>query len=194
MVKEHRKTEKMISIIIPSANEPKIQQVMDNIEKVIRPNQIIVCNDRYGKGKGWAVRQAMEQATGDKILYIDGDGDIRVREIKKVLAYLGEYDVVVTKKNLPKRFDRTILTLLSRSWLWLLFRFWIDTQTGLKGFTYKPEWKTDGWAFDVEILYKARKMGKSMIEIPIKACVSDSKSLKDIWRTFIETIKIRLGL
>jgi len=184
----------MISIIIPSYNEPKILDLMDTIEQVIRPDQIITCNDKYGKGKGWAVRQAMEQATGDKILYIDGDGDISPFEIQKVLAYLGEYDVVVTKKSLPKRFGRAILTLLSRSWLWLLFRFWVDTQTGLKGFTYKPEWRTNGWAFDVEILANARKLGKSMIEIPIKATVSDSKSLKDIWRTFVETIRIKLWI
>jgi len=181
----------MISVIVPSHNEPKIYELMEEIEQEIGPSQIVVCNDRYGKGKGWAVRQAMEQATGDTILYIDGDGDISPFEIKKVLAYLGEYDVVVAKKNLPKRLDRTILTLLSRSWLWLLFGFWIDTQTGLKGFTYKPEWRTDGWAFDVEILAKARLAGKSMIEIPIKACVSDSKSLKDIWRTLLETIRIK---
>ena len=181
----------MLSILIPSKSEPKIYDLIDRIEQEIRPYQIIVYNDRYGKGKGYALQEALKEATGNYFIFIDGDFDIQPYEIKKIIPYLSQYDVVVGNKGLPKRLDRKLLTILSRLWIRLLFNLGVDTQTGIKGFNYKPKWKTNGWASDIEILYNARKLGKSMIEIPVRATVSDSKSFKDIWSTLIESINIR---
>ena len=184
----------MLSILIPSKLEPKIYEFMEEIEKEIKPCQIIVYNDRYGQGKGYALREALKEAKGDKFIFIDGDFDIKVFEIYKLLPYLEQYDVVCGFKGVPRRLDRRILTILSKLWISLLFGLWEDTQTGIKGFNYKPEWKTNGWAFDIEILYKAKKQGKTMITIPIQATVSDTKSLGEIWKTLLESIKIRLSV
>ena len=164
---------------------------MENIEQDVYPNQIIVYHDRYGKGKGYALREALKEARGDKIIFIDGDNDIKSYEINKLIPYLYQYDIVVGNKGLPKRLDRRLITILSRLYIRMMFGLPVDTQTGIKGFNYKPEWVTDGWAFDIEILYKANKMGKSIIEIPVNAVASDSKSLKEIWSTLIESLKIR---
>ena len=184
----------MLSIIIPSKLEPRIYEFMEEIEKVIRPLQIIVYNDRYGQGKGYALREALKEAKGDKFIFIDGDFDIKPFEIRKLIPYLSQYDVVVGDKGSPKRLDRRILTILSRIWIRALFRIYEDSQTGIKGFNYKPEWTTNGWAYDIEILYKAKKAGKTIVSIPIKAIVSDTKSLGDIWTTLLDSIKIRFGL
>lgn len=184
----------MLSILIPSKLEPKIYDFMEKIEQDIRPNQIIVYNDRYGQGKGYALREALKEANGDYFIFIDGDLDILPFEIYKLLPYLEQYDVVMGDKGSPKRLDRSILTILSRWWIRLLFNIWEDTQTGIKGFNYKPEWKTNSWAFDIEIIYKAKKSGKSMITIPIQAIVSDTKTFGDIWKTFVDSIKIRLSV
>ena len=181
----------MLSILIPAYQEPKIREFMEQIEYDIIPNQIIVCNDRYGKGKGWALREALKEATGNRIVFIDGDGDIQPYEINKLITYMYQYDIVVGKKQLPGSLNRKVLTYLSRLYILALFGLTIDTQTGIKAFNYKPEWKTDGWAFDIEILYKAKKDGKSMIEVPIKAIVSDTKNLGDILKTLWESLKIR---
>ena len=184
----------MLSVIIPSRLEPRIHEFVEEIEKEIKPLQIIVCNDRYGQGKGYALREALKEAKGDKFIFIDGDNDIKPFEIRKLIPYLSQYDVVVGDKGSPKRLDRRILTILSRIWIRALFLIWDDTQTGIKGFNYKPEWKTNGWAYDIEILYKAKKTGKTIVSIPIKAIVSDTKSLGDIWRTLLDSIKIRLSV
>ncbi len=181
----------MISIIIPSRLEPDIYQFMNRLELAICPTQIVVFNDRYGQGKGYALREALKEATGDRFIFIDGDGDIKAHEILKILPYMCQYDVVVGNKGLPKRWDRRLLTILSRLYIRLMFGLPFDTQTGIKGFNYKPEWQSDGFAFDIEILLKANQMHKSIIEIPVKAIVSDSKSLGDIWSTLIESIKIK---
>ena len=183
----------MLSILIPSHNEPNIDEFMEDIKKLGITCEIIVMSDTTGRGKGWALRQGLEVVNGDTIIFIDGDGDIKPYEIKKLIPYLKQYDVVVGKKELPLRKDRKILTFLSRLYIKFMFGINIDTQTGLKGFNYKPEWKTDGWMFDVEIIYKAKKMKKTMIDIPIKATVSGSKGIKDIWESVKETMKIRFS-
>lgn len=184
----------MLSIIIPSRLEPKVLDLVNKIEQDIQPAEIIIFNDRYSQGKGYAIRQALKEAKGNKFIFIDGDGDIQSFEIYKILIYLFQYDVVVGSKELPSRWDRKLLTFFSRLYIKLMFGISVDTQTGIKGFNYKPEWKTDGWAFDIEILYKAKKMCKSMIEIPVCAVVSDSKSIKEIWKTLTDSLKIRFQL
>jgi len=180
-----------LSVIIPSYNEPNIHEFVEEIDALIFPEQIIVCNDRYGRGKGWSLREAIQEAKGDYILFIDGDRDIKPYEINKLLPYMFQYDIVVGRKELPIRKDRKILTFLSRLYIKYMFGLNVDTQTGIKCFNYKPKWTTDGWSFDLEILYKAKQMGKSMIEIPILATVTDTKSGKDIWLTLLSSLKIR---
>lgn len=184
----------MLSIIIPSRLEPKVLEFVNKIEQDIQPAEIIIYNDRYSQGKGYAVREALKEAKGNKFIFIDGDGDIKSFEIYKILIYLFQYDVVVGCKELPNRWGRKLLTFFSRLYIKLMFGLNVDTQTGIKGFNYKPEWRTNGWAFDIEVLYKAKKMGKSIIGIPVRANVSDSKSIKEIWKTLIESIRIKFLL
>ena len=183
----------MLSILIPSHNEPNVKEFVREIYDLGIYCNVIVQEDTDGRGKGWALREAMKDALGNNIVFLDGDGDIKPYEIKKLIPYLKQYDVVVGKKELPLRKDRKIITFLSRFYIKFMFGINIDTQTGLKGFNYKPEWKTDGWMFDVEIIYKAKKMKKTMIDIPIKATVSGSKGIKDIWESVKETMKIRFS-
>jgi glycosyltransferase involved in cell wall biosynthesis len=183
----------MLSVIIPSRLEPRIHEFVDEIERIISPTQIIVCNDRYGQGKGYAIREALKEAKGDKFIFIDGDFDIQPFEIFKILPYLEQYDVVCGFKGEPKRLDRRLLTIASKTWISFLFGIWDDTQTGIKGFNYKPEWKMNDWSFDIEIIWKAKKAGKRIITIPIQATVSDTKTLKEILRTWINSIKIRFS-
>ena len=180
-----------MSIILPNKNEPNIEVICGVLRHSYPRAEILIVNDPTGKGKGWALRQGVEKATGWPLIFIDADLDIDIYEITKLLPHLAHYDIVVGKKDLPRGFKRRLLTLFSRLYIRLLFGISVDSQTGLKIFNYKPEWKSDSFAFDIEILYKAKKMGKTMIEIPIKATVSDSKTLKDIWTTFKDSLRIR---
>ena len=183
-----------MSIILPNKNEPNIETMTGVLAQTYPRAEIIIVNDPSGKGKGWATRRGVEAASGWPLIFIDADLDIDIYEIVKLLPHLKHYDIVVGKKALPKNLKRRLLTFLSRFYIRLLFGLKIDTQTGLKIFSYKPTWKTDGWAFDIEILYRAKKMGKTMVEIPIEANVSDSKTLKEIWKTLIDSLKIRFSL
>lgn len=189
-----------IAVCVPTHNEDSavLQSVIAQIRAVIGVDgHICAYNDKRGGGKGFALREALKAAkvyNPDLYIFIDGDGDIDPRYINSILFLLKRYDVVVGRKQLPKRWDRKVLTWASRIWIWLLFGIGVDTQTGIKGFRYKPEWELEGWAFDIEVLYKAKKMGKTIRQVPIYATVSGSKSLWDIVTTFIDTIKLRVRL
>lgn len=182
-----------VSVIVPTHNEPQREAVIGRIKGRIRQgDEIIAFNDAEGRGKGFAIREGLKNAKSDFYVFIDGDGDIDPRQISRIVYFLrAGYDVVVGKKELPKRMGRKVLTYASRLWIKMLFGLECDTQTGLKGFSYKPEWKTDGWAFDIEILYKAKKAGMAIAEVPVHATVSSKKTIGDVWSTLMDTIKIR---
>lgn len=188
-----------VAVCVPTHNEEalQIQIVIAKIRAVVGPEAAIcVWNDANGRGKGYALRMALRAAkvyNPDYYIFIDGDGDIDPKHIKDILGELimEGVDIAVGKKQLPVRWDRKVLTFLSRIWIWMLFGLTVDSQTGIKGFNYAPEWLCPGWAFDIEILWKAKRMRKTMREVPVFATVSSGKSWRDIFSTLADTITIR---
>jgi len=182
----------MMSILIPCRKEPKILKMTELTEKEFPDAQIIVANDRDGRGKGWALREALSQATGDPICFIDGDLDIHPKMIHRLLPFLTDYDIVVGKKQVRGFLRRRIMTHLSRLYTRIFFGLIYDTQTGVKVFhRYAiPEWKCNSYAFDLEILTKAKNSGMTIIEVPIEANINRQISLKSVWRYFLETVRI----
>jgi len=185
-----------LSILIPSYNEPKIYKMYKEVEEEFPEAQIVVCNDSCGFGKGWALRTALEQATGDVICFIDGDYDIKPRMIKRLLPFLEDYDIVVGKKNVRGSFGRRILTRLTRLYLHFVFGFNYDTQTGIKLFHRYAllPWKTNSFIFDLEILKNARNKGLQIIEVPVEVTNygSSSKPMKfrNVVKCLVESVKL----
>ena len=182
----------MITIIIPQALEKNISEQLRRAEHEFPTSQVIIATDRYRKGKGWAVREALKYAEGDIIAFIDGDLDINPKMIHRLIPHLSEFDIVVGKKDTRRMFSRWILTLLSRAYIWLLFRVPVDTQTGVKVFWREalPDWEDDSFAFDIEILAKAKKAGRSMFEVTVEAGRSKKMKFKSIFQTLLGSFHI----
>src|SRR5688572_27404731 len=49
----------------------------------------------YNKGNGAAVKTGIRTATGEYILIVDGDGQHRAEDAARLVAGLGEYDLVI---------------------------------------------------------------------------------------------------
>jgi glycosyltransferase involved in cell wall biosynthesis len=183
----------MMSILIPCKNEPNIDKMLEEIERYFPEAEIITCSDRDGRGKGWAVRNALQYATGDIICLIDGDMDIHPRMIKRLIPFLEDYDIVVGKKQVRGILSRRILTRLTRIFLRILFGISVDTQTGIKLFrryALKP-WNTNGYMFDLEILIKSKQANSLIIEVPVEVMQSKKMKLNSVIKCLIEVIKIR---
>lgn len=186
----------MLSIILPNRNEKGIGDMVRCCIRYFPTAQIIVSDDPDSRGKGWAIRNGLDKAHNRYIVLIDGDFDIHPRMINRLLPFLEDYDIVVGTKPLTGSLSRKILTFLSRIYIRILFGLKIDTQTGIKVFRRETltSWKTDGYAYDIEILAKAHRRGFDMIEIPIEASITRKMSAKNILQTLIDSLKIKWNL
>jgi glycosyltransferase involved in cell wall biosynthesis len=187
----------ILSILLPNHNELNIHEFVDECVALGIASEIIVCTDRYGKGKGWATREALKQATGDSIALLDSDGDIPARMLLRLLPFLEDFDVVVGTKRVNHRYIwRRVVTHLSRIYIRGLFGIQVETQTGIKLFRRKAltDWVADGFIFDCEILAKAKRFGMRMIEVPIEAEISAKIMKGAIWRTLKESLTLKYRL
>ena len=185
----------MISILMPNAQEEQISRTLEQVERYFPEAQVIIATDRDRRGKGWAMRQALSQATGDIICFLDGDGDISAMELNNILPFLGMYDIVCGVKTNIGLKSRKLITLFSRLYIKIMFGL-NDTQTGIKAFRKDAlkEWKEDGWLFDVEILYNAKKAGKTITHVPIIANVRSRQNVRAIIYTLIDSFKLFVRL
>ena len=187
-----------LSIVIPSHNEKRIYEMVDLTKTCFPLAEIIVSHDPFGWGKGWAVREGIRRSTKDYIVIINGDLDIHPFEIKKLISAAKVYDIVVgIKDTIYIPWNRKIITYLSRLLIKYLFKLPVrDTQTGLKLFPRKAitDYQSDGFIFDVELLWNAYKQGFTIGEVPVFCVSSKSKGLICLIKTLIETIKLRLRL
>lgn len=187
----------MLSIILPSHREPEIHSFVEQVAARFPRCEIIVSSDSEGRGKGWAIREAIAHARGDQIAFLDGDGDIHPRMLLRLVPFLEDFDVVVGTKRINHRhFSRRVITTLSRIYIRTIFGLQCDTQTGIKIFRRETiiDWKTDGFLFDVEILANAQKRGARIIEVPIEAEITERMSRRAIWKTFLESLTLKFRL
>ena len=132
-------------------------------------------------GKGWAVRHGMLAAWGAHRFLCDADLAMPIEQLGKLLIQMeGGYDIVAGSRQVAgaRRFDEPALRhvmgrVFNMAVRWLAVRGFEDTQCGFKCFRGEVAddlfglQRSNGWAFDVEILYLARRRGYSVLEAPI---------------------------
>lgn len=171
------------------------------------------------RGKGPTVKEGMLAASGKWRLFTDFDQSTPIQELEKLLAFSENYDIVIGSREIEgalrdkepihrhlmgKGFN-IVVQALAIPGIW-------DTQCGFKLMSdnaakvlfprlyiygHKQE-RQDAFtgAFDVELLYLARKYGFQIKEVPImwQHYETDRVSpLKDSWRMFKDIVRIRLA-
>ncbi len=164
------------------------------------------------RGKGAAVRAGVLAARGASIAFADADLATDTIDIDACFRRVeeGPDPVVVATRSHP---DSTITVaaprhrvLSGRAYNAFLRRLGLtdskDTQCGLKGFTagagrllFAPL-RTQGFAFDIEVLARARQAGLSVAEIPLTwGHVEGSRvGLRSGLRSFVDAVRIRRAL
>ena len=75
----------------------------------------IVVRHPYNKGNGAAVKSGIRRATGEYVLVLDGDGQHQAADARRLVARLGEYDLVIgarphaTQATFARRFGNEAL-------------------------------------------------------------------------------------
>jgi len=135
------------------------------------------------RGKGFAVRSGVLHAAGRDVLFSDADLSTPIEEMEKLLPLItrGDCDIAIASRGLPKS-NLTVhqpwyRELMGRTFNKLVQGIAVpgilDTQCGFKAFRGDVAKRLfglaqiDGFGFDTEILFLARKCGYRIAEIPV---------------------------
>ena len=160
-------------------------------------------------GKGWAVRQGMLSARGRLRFMADADLAMPIDQLDGFLTRAEDgYDVMIASREAPgaRRFGEPHMRhVMGRVFNWvvrlLAVRGIQDTQCGFKCLTAEAAdalfrvMSIDGFGFDVELLYVAKKRGLSVIEVPIQWRYqprSKVRPLRDSILALTDILRIRL--
>ena len=153
------------------------------LAKKIKNKCIQVYTYKENKGKGYAIRFGMARAKGGIIAFIDAGSDLNAKGLGLALEHMKWYeaDIIVgskrhhaSKVNYP--WQRRALSFIVQRSTRIFFGLNVsDTQTGLKVFKRDvlvkvlPRLLVKRWAFDLEILAVANRLGfKKIYESPIE--------------------------
>ncbi len=162
------------------------------------------------RGKGYTVRHGVLEARGKVVLFSDADESTPFTEAPKLLDALrsGGADVAIGSRALPESRLERPQPWLRRLMGWvfrglvrlIVLRGLRDTQCGFKAFRAEAAREVfrrqtlEGFAFDVEVLFIARKLGYHIAEVPVLWRDShDSRvhPLRDPARMFRDLLRIR---
>ncbi len=168
---------------------------------------------RSHQGKGGAIKAGVELSRGDIIFTADADWSMPPEQIVRFIEELDKREdvqIVISSREVDGavRHDEP----MSRHIIGRAFNMFVravaltgvhDSQCGFKAYRAQAahqvfsNLKTKGWAFDVEVLARARRLGLPLSEIPIDwRYDADSRlnTIKDSLTMTYAVIKIRIDM
>ncbi len=157
----------------------------DTYEKAVALSQkypqLIVRRNPVNMGKGRAIKKALHYISGDFTLFLDADMDLHPFQFKALfdIMHLDKADIVIGSKLHPNSIvnyplQRRIISFVYYLLVRILFNLPCrDTQTGLKLFKTEvlrnvlPKVLVKKFAFDLEVLVNAHRLGYKIAEAPI---------------------------
>ncbi len=163
------------------------------------------------RGKGYAVRQGMLAARGDIVFFMDADLSTPLAEIGRFLARLaGEPGVdvlignrqhaqsaILRHQSLPRRKMGQTFNAILRLLAGIRLR---DTQCGFKAFRRRavdaifPRQTLDGFAFDVEVLLLAERLGLRVEDMAVEWANAEGSKVhivRDSYRMLRDALRVR---
>lgn len=203
-------------LIVDDGSDDKTAELAQSFAKKHK-NVRVIKNPHEGKAE--TVKTGVEKSEGEIILFTDFDQATPLHEVEKLLPFFPDFDIVIGSRQLPgaKRekepFHRHLMGLVFNIIVQIIaVRGIWDTQAGFKAFkgdlakdlftklkVYGKGQKVQGalvTAFDVELLFIAKKHGHKIKEVPIiwhHVSTSRVSPIKDSLRMLRDVIKIRMN-
>jgi dolichyl-phosphate beta-glucosyltransferase len=173
-------------------------------------DDVRVLRHEPNRGKGCAVRRGMLAATGARRLMTDADLSTPIEELAKLEAEIERgFDVAIGSRAVAgavievhqSAYREAMGRLFNRLVQALLLPGLCDTQCGFKLFTARAaeeafsSCRLDGFSFDVEALYVARRRGLRVAEVPVvwRNDTASRVSLGGGSAAFVDLVRIRLA-
>ncbi len=199
-------------IVVNDGSKDNTPEIVKKFEQIFPYLKLI---DNYkNQGKGAVVRQGMILSQGDWRLFMDADNSTTISHFEKMLPYIRKgYNVIIGSRDskdvkgacqaipqpLWKRFLGNIGNILIQ--IMAVPGIW-DTQCGFKCFSERAareifsRTKINGWAFDIEVLSLAKKLGYKIAIIPVywKNDPHSHVKLKSYFKVLLGLIRTRINL
>ena len=173
-------------------------------------SELTILRNERNRGKGYAVRRGMLEARGERRLMTDADLSTPIEELKRLMARMDEgYDIVIASRAVAgARIE--VHQPWYRECMGRLFNLLVrvstvpglrDTQCGFKLFRAEAARECfaaavlDGFSFDVEALFIARRRGHRVAEIPVtwrNDAATRVSTLRGVL-AFVDVLKIRMN-
>lgn len=195
-------------IIVDDGSSDGTSSVADDIAKDAALRTTVLKNDR-NMGKGFSVKKGILASSGKFVAFSDADLSTPIEELDKLFAYVENgHDIAIGSRG-KKESDVRIRQPLHRQMMGKVFNLFVkllllrdfnDTQCGLKLFRgdcareVARRLKIDGFSFDVEMLYIAKKNGYKIKEVGIvwnNSPESKVKIINSSLKMFLDLLKIK---
>jgi glycosyltransferase involved in cell wall biosynthesis len=153
-------------------------------EAAVQDARIRLLQNPGNRGKGYAVRHGMKEALGEWVLMTDADLSAPIDEFDKLAERVAaeqadggigsralDRSLIGVRQPVFREFGGKVFNLAMRLVTGLPYR---DTQCGFKLISRNAaacvaaRQLTDGFGFDVEMLYIAKRHGFRIIEVPVR--------------------------
>ncbi len=167
-------------------NDASTDQSLDLLKRFCKKHKNFRVLDLPHGGKPGAVWGGIKKAKYPWVLFTDMDQSTPLKELNKLIAHFNEYDLVIGSRGQTRHGFTPIRKIMSAVFLatrrLVLLPEIKDTQCGFKAIRTKLAKKifpnlgyfkmpaSSGWrvsAFDVELLFMAKKWGYKIKEVPV---------------------------
>jgi dolichyl-phosphate beta-glucosyltransferase len=194
-------------IVVNNNSSDRTPQVVEEFART-RPYMRLL--HEPAQGKGAAVRTGMMAGRGEYLFVCDADLSMPIQEVQKFMPpALNGYDVAIASREVEgaRRYNEPEYRHIMGRVFNLIVRLLAvpsiqDTQCGFKVFRHDVALDVfsaqtlAGWAFDVEVLYIARRRGYRLVEVPINWYYSASSRIspiRDSVNMLLEVLRVRLN-
>jgi dolichyl-phosphate beta-glucosyltransferase len=172
--------------------------------------EVRLSSNGRNRGKGFSVRRGMLEARGEIALFTDADLSAPIEEADKLFEALRDSkcdgaigsravdrSYIMVHQSLVREFMGIVFNRAAR---WITGLRFADTQCGFKAFRLEAariifeQQRIEGFGFDPEVLFLARRHGLVVVEIPVH-WVNDPASkihvFSDSVRMFVALLAVR---
>lgn len=188
-------------IVVDNGSEDGTVSIVERLSKT-HPN-ILLYSYPTALGKGGAIYRGFSHASADLLGYTDADGAIGPKEFEKIYAAISqtETDLAISSRYnrnsvvaVTQSYTRRLLSRLFNLYVRVLFNLpYPDTQCGAKIITrdlyekFSNQLVITNYAFDVELLWRARLAGGQITVVPI-TWIDQAGSRFSTWRSGLNTV------
>ncbi|MGB9876963.1 MAG: dolichyl-phosphate beta-glucosyltransferase [bacterium] len=195
-------------IVVDDGSKDSTSSIVE--EKMLNHKELKLVKLPQNRGKGYAVKTGIMKAKGRYILFSDADLSTPIEELPNLFFWVEKgYDIAIASRACPgaklevhqpmhREFMGRVFNLLVRL---ILLPGVYDTQCGFKLFRREvareifQRQRFEGFSFDFEILYIAKKLGYKIKEVPVRwrhSPGSKVKVLRNGISSLVDVFKTRL--